>query len=380
VDLLASSYLDEFSKAIPLISSYYSIKDFHRDISGEYMELMIDEIDIRSSFPTLLAKLQELGLVATAKRAAFVSRLLPSLSSAQHKDKSIVITLYKTEAHKSQKRRRIPIPLILFAATVIVVFIDGIFKSRAFSDFYANDPVILSAIYTTSLLGILGVHEMGHMIAAKTYGLRASWPYFIPSIPVFFLSPTFGAMIQLRSNMPNRNAMFDVGIAGPIAGLVVAIVVSIYGASISVVVPAGSALSGGYSIQPSLLMTATIELAGKAVDGGILVWSPVLMAAWIGFLVTFLNLLPAWQLDGGHLARSALGSRWHKILTYSSIGVLLITGWYFMAILVLILSFRIPESTPLDDVTPLSRGRKAFFVVAIVLAGVCASPFPRFFI
>jgi Zn-dependent protease len=103
--------------------------------------------------------------------------------------------------------------------------------------------------------------------------------------------------------------------------------------------------------------------------------SPVLFAAWVGFLITFLNLLPAWQLDGGHLARSALGVRWHRVLTYSSVGVLTGLGYFIMAAFVLLFSSRAPESTPLDDVSPLSKKRKVLFWVAIALAVLCA-PLP----
>jgi membrane-associated protease RseP (regulator of RpoE activity) len=377
---LASSYInDELSKAVPVVSSYYLIRDSQRGRSGDSFEFLIQETDLKDSFPRLLRDLHDIGLIATAGRSSYSSRLTPALSSNLVVSEGIVITIYKCQPEQSARKKRIPVHLILFVATVTVVFVDGMSKSNAYSNFFANDPTVLASVYTLSLIGILGIHEMGHMIAAKSHGLKASWPYFIPSVPVFFLSPTFGAMIRLRSNMPNRNAMFDVGISGPVAGLIVAIVVSTYGATISVVVPADTNLSGGYAIQPSLIMMATIQLAGKALSGGVLVWSPVLMAAWIGFLVTFLNLLPAWQLDGGHLARAAVGSKWHRILTYSSIGVLLATGWYFMAALVLMLSFRYPESVPLDDVTPLSRKRKLLFLVALGTAAVCASPFPAFF-
>ena len=377
---MASSYInDGLSKAVPVVSSYYLIRDSQRGRSGDSIEFLIQETDLKDSFPRLLRDLHGIGLIGTAGRSSYSSRLTPALSSNLVVSEGIVITIYKRQPEQSARKKRIPIHLILFVATVTVVFVDGMSKSNAYSNFFANDPTVLASVYTLSLIGILGIHEMGHMIAAKSHGLEASWPYFIPSVPVFFLSPTFGAMIRLRSNMPNRNAMFDVGISGPVAGLIVAIVVSTYGATISVVVPADTKLSGGYAIQPSLIMMATIQLAGKALSGGVLVWSPVLMSAWIGFLVTFLNLLPAWQLDGGHLARAAVGSKWHRILTYSSIGVLLATGWYFMAALVLMLSFRYPESVPLDDVTPLSRKRKLLFLVALGTAAVCASPFPAFF-
>src|SRR5919197_314933 len=172
--------------------------------------------------------------------------------------------------------------------------------------------------------------------------------------------------------------MFDVGIAGPIAGLIVTIVVSIYGSSISTLISAQQAQQLPLSELPygeSLLMKIAIQLTGMNREGTVLVASPVLFAAWIGFLITFLNLMPAWQLDGGHLARSALGVRLHKILTYVSIAILFALRFFPMALLVLFFSMRAPESAPLDDVTPLSAKRKALFFVALGIAVMCA-PIP----
>ncbi|MGI0040472.1 MAG: site-2 protease family protein [Nitrosopumilaceae archaeon] len=103
--------------------------------------------------------------------------------------------------------------------------------------------------------------------------------------------------------------------------------------------------------------------------------SPVLYAAWLGFLITFLNLLPAWQLDGGHIARATLGRKWHKVTTYAGIGTLVILGYWIMALFVLSFSMRSPDVRPLDDISPLSSKRKKLFILVIGLAVVCA-PFP----
>jgi membrane-associated protease RseP (regulator of RpoE activity) len=230
-------------------------------------------------------------------------------------------------------------------------------------------------------MGILGIHELGHLLANWKHKIKASWPYFLPGIPVVGL-PTFGALIVLRGNMTNRNVMFDVGIAGPIAGLIVTIIVSIYGASVSTLITAEEAERlfdenqlRSLPFGESALMIATVHLTGMAVDNMVLVISPVLFAAWIGFLITFLNLMPAWQLDGGHLARSALGVRWHRILTSISIAIFFVIGFWFMALIVLLFSSRSPDTAPLDDVTPLSSKRKTLFFVALGLAVLCA-PIP----
>ena len=133
--------------------------------------------------------------------------------------------------------------------------------------------------------------------------------------------------------------------------------------------------SGLLELHSSILMDATISLVGKHVPNQELVMSPVLLAAWFGFLITFLNLLPAWQLDGGHISRATFGVKWHRILTYVSIGVLASTGYYIMALFVLIFSMRSQDVKPLDDISPLSQKRKRMFALVMILAFLCA-PLP----
>ena len=366
---------------MPAVSSFYTILDTQRHPTGDAVRFLIAENEIYSTFPKLLRELAREGMIATAKRARYSSRLMPTLSSANLTvENRVVITVSRIQGAKERSRRLKSLPLILFIAVLAIVFVDGIYRSLDFTTLIARDPLLLAAVYTMSLLGILGVHEMGHMIANKWHGIRTSWPYFIPGIPGII--PTFGAMIVMRSHMTNRNVLFDVGISGPIAGLIVTLVVSVYGASISVIIPADQAQDSGglVPLRSNILMMATMQVSGNggeaaSSDNTVLIASPVLFAAWIGFLITFLNLMPAAQLDGGHIVRSALGVRWHRILTYSSIGVLFGLGFYPMAFLVLLIAMRAPESTPLDDVSPLSKKRKALFWVAIALAVLCA-PLP----
>ena len=279
------------------------------------------------------------------------------------------------------KSRRSWIPRALFAATIVTVMIDGYYRAISTNSIVkGDDPLYIAVLYTISLMGILGIHELGHMIASKIHKLKISWPYFIPGIPVFGFIPTFGALIMSRGLIANRNTLFDIGISGPIAGLIVAIIVSTYGAYISPMVPISQAhelleKSGLIQLHSSILMDATISLVGKHVPNQELIMSPVLLAAWFGFLITFLNLLPAWQLDGGHIARATFGVKWHRILTYASIGILASTGYYIMALFVLVLSMRSQDVKPLDDISPLSKKRKRMFVLVIALAFLCA-PLP----
>jgi hypothetical protein len=382
----------DFSRIVPVVSSFYTVLDMQRHPTGEAVRFLIAENDIYSTFPKLLQELSKSGMIATAKRARYSSRLMPTLSSTNLVVESgIVVTVSRIRKDLPRSRLSVALPALLFAATLAVVFIDGLYKAGSdFARVFIQDPFLIATVYTMSLMGILGVHEMGHMIANRWHGVRSSWPYFIPIIPGVFLVPTLGAAIVARSNMTNRNVLFDVGISGPIAGLIVTVVVAFYGSQISVLIPAFQVddLEGQLMRLPtSFLMAAIQDLTvsddDDAGDGSVLIMSPVLIAAWVGFFVTFLNLMPAAQLDGGHIVRSALGIRWHRTLTYSSIAFMIglgfatqIFGITLMAIFVLLIARRAPESTPLDDVSPLSKKRKALFWVAIAITILCA-PLPQ---
>jgi membrane-associated protease RseP (regulator of RpoE activity) len=378
---VATTFLNgDYSRVVPIVSSFFTLKDTQLNVRENYIEFLIADAEIKDKFPILIKELGKNGMVATARKQKYFSRLMPALSSEvrlQIED-GIVITVFK-EAPKRKiiTKRKLPLALIFFVIAFTFVFYDGFLRSgTTFAKTYVSDPALLAVAYTMSLMGILGIHELGHIIALRHYNIKASWPYFIPGVPGFI--PTFGALITQQSNMPTKNIMFDVGIAGPIAGLIITVIVSIYGSSISTLIPLEeytrlSEENMLFSFNTGLLMLATLHMTGKVVENTVLVMSPLLFAAWIGFALTSMNLVPAWQLDGGHLARATLGERWHRIITYAGIGALLLMRFWPMAILVLLLSQKIPGNAPLDDVTPLSRKRKMLFFMAL---GICAVTAP----
>lgn len=272
---------------------------------------------------------------------------------------------------------------LLFAAVVAFVMVDGYYRTVAANTvLHIGDPLGSAVVYTASLLGILGVHEAGHLAASRWHGVRTSWPFFIPGIPVYGI-PTFGAFIRSRGLTVNRVILFDIAIAGPVAGLAVAVLVALYGAYEAPVIPPelsapgpdGRAALQEWGQGEPLLMTAALAAFGKGGPGSEVLLTPVLFAAWIGFLVTFLNMLPAWQLDGGHMARTLLGHDRHRYATYASMGVLVVLGYWFMAILILALSMRGMSARPLDDVSPLPRSRAYAYAAIVGLAVLCA-PLP----
>ena len=343
-----------------IVSSIFDIQE--TVVFAETFRYKIDSYDFKDKFVRLAQNLELLGMAARLEKSY----------DGLYLDISRIVKPKKKWLSKSF------VPRILFVVTVIMVLIDGYYRTDFVNSLsFIGNPTEMSILYAFSLIGILGVHESGHLIAAKKHKIKTTWPYFIPGVPVFGI-PTFGALIQSRGLTINRDILFDVAIAGPIAGLIIAIIVSMFGALTSPVIDSMLAdeLGGEWQLMEMnmpILMTISLEIFDKG-DGHIIM-SPIFFAAWLGFLITFLNLLPAWQLDGGHMARSLLGKKWHKIATYASTGLLAALGYWFMALFILFLSSRSRDMKPLDDISPLSKNRKKLFVVIVILGFLCA-PLP----
>ena len=354
---------------ISLVKSIFEVSDF---IKTEFsLEFRIEDYDFKSKFEDLARKLENMRYAGK----------LEEMNNGRY----VIIQKFSP---KKQRRWMSSswTPRILFAVVISFVMIDGYYRTSGTNSIIEiGDPLEMAGVYTLSLLGILGIHELGHIIAAKIHRLKTTWPYFIPGLPVIGI-PTFGAFIQSRGLTINREILFDVAIAGPIAGLIIAVIVSIYGAYTAPILEqdiaaglfAESKLIEWNQGEP-LLMTASLALFGKGGEGHEVIMTPVMFAAWIGFLITFLNLLPAWQLDGGHMARTLLGPKLHRYATFGSMAILVLLNYWLMAMLILIMSSRNPGATPLDDISPLSRNRKLAYIGIIGLAILCA-PLPTDFL
>ncbi len=169
--------------------------------------------------------------------------------------------------------------------------------------------------FTAALLSILLAHEFGHFIAARVHKVDASLPYFIP-LPLLSPFGTMGAVIRMRSLIPTRRALLDIGAAGPLAGLALAIPLYAWGAAHSQVVSLDS-FEGGIQLGDSLLLRVLDHFFAPAIPAGSdLSLSPVAFAAWGGMFVTMINLLPVGQLDGGHVAYSLFGPKQDRIATW----------------------------------------------------------------
>jgi membrane-associated protease RseP (regulator of RpoE activity) len=237
--------------------------------------------------------------------------------------------------------------------------------------------------YSLALLAILGCHELGHYFMARHHRMRVTPPFFIP---VPFALGTFGAFIQMRSPAESRKTLFDVAVAGPLAGLFVAIPALYFGLKSSAILPVGSSMLEGLRgslSQSSILMSVIVDASlGDTIRAGeALRLSPLAFAGWLGLLVTALNLIPVGQLDGGHIARSLLGTK--AGTTVSSLAMMTIfllalfvwPGLMMWAVIVFFMAGR--GAPPLNDVTPLPVGRKLLGVAAFMLLALILIPMPE---
>src|SRR5262245_12924285 len=236
--------------------------------------------------------------------------------------------------------------------------------------------------YSVSILAILGAHEFGHYYACRYYGVDASLPYFLV-VPVP-LTGTLGAFIRIRQQIPTKRALFDIGIAGPIAGFVVVIPVLMIGMYMSQVVEVPKNFDGAvYELGEPLLFKAAAWLTfGTVPEGYTVNMHPVAFAAWFGMLATTLNLFPIGQTDGGHVSYAVLG-RYSTFLSFGTLACLVglsfvsmswIVWTVLMTAMLVVIGPRHP--TTIDEHVPLDRPRLWLAGFALAMFVLCFSPVP----
>jgi len=249
----------------------------------------------------------------------------------------------------------------------------------------ANPAMLVYGLsFSVPLLFILTCHEMGHYVACRLYGVDSSLPYFIPMPPMVGPAGTFGAFIRIRSRIPTRRAIFDIGVAGPIAGFIALIPITIIAAATMTPVPTPNPIPEGViAFSDPLLIKGMTFLFGTNAE-----WinlNPFYGAAWMGALVTALNLIPSGQLDGGHAMFAALGERihaWTGKLAFAVMAALSILGMLiyqspsgFLIAILLGVMMRIPHPEPWDN-TPLDAKRKVIAALTLLIFILCFVPFP----
>ena len=267
---------------------------------------------------------------------------------------------------------------MLVITIVTTVFFGGAWNWSQYvnEQLLSVDAILNGTLYfTLPLLAILGFHEMGHYVVAKHYKMQASLPFFLPSVPPL---GTFGAFISMRDPLPSRRALLDVGASGPLVGFAIAIPVTLAGLFLTAANPHPLLpVSGQYEIINPSIFYGFLQLFFPLPANTAL--HPLAFAGWVGLFVTAINLLPAGQLDGGHIARALLGER-QGLISWGALGLLVVlsawyTGWLIFAFLILIIGVRHPP--PLNDLSRLDAGRTAvgILAVAILLSTFVVQPF-----
>lgn len=279
-------------------------------------------------------------------------------------------------------------PLILFVLTCLSTFWAGASGNDLLGALTDPGEIFLSAIanarqgllYMGAVMAILLAHEMGHFLQAVRYRVPASFPVFIP-MPITPLG-TMGAVIALRGSQANRKELFDIGLSGPWAGLALALPMAVIGIRSAEVLPLGGDGLGGYFGDPLVFKLLAAWLRPEVASGSELVGhaNPLVMASWVGMLVTGLNMLPIGQLDGGHATYALLGShsRWlARAMVAAALAFIVYAeqyGWSVMLALVVFLGTSHPPTA--NDAAPLGRLRSTIGWISLAIPIFCLTPFP----
>lgn len=268
--------------------------------------------------------------------------------------------------------------LALFLLTVVTTVFAGALLDGV--DIFSEPHLFYRGIpFALSLLLILGVHESAHYLTSRRYGLRVTLPFFIPAPTII---GTMGAVIKIKSPIMDRRALLDIGVSGPLAGFAAALPVAVIGLKLShVTTEVGGA--EGISLGSSLLFDFMIRAFAPEAAGDVhLVLHPVAFAAWVGFLVTALNLLPIGQLDGGHIIAALFGVAHRRISLFFLCSLIplgfLWPGWLIWAVLLIIIGWR--HQLPPNMYIPLNRRQRAMGLISIVIFILTFTPVPFSFI
>lgn len=255
----------------------------------------------------------------------------------------------------------------------------------AITALFAHPEYLWSGLkFSLSLLFILISHEMGHYVACRIYRVDATLPFFIPTPPLVGPAGTFGAFIKIMSPMPSRRAVFDIGVAGPIAGFLALLPIALIGVATMELAPAGQVpVEGSLVFSDPLLMRILGFALGQ--DPAVSFGNPFYFAAWVGLLVTALNLIPSGQLDGGHAVFAVFGEKIHQwtgrvafpVMAGLSVFGLLYYGSPsgFLIAIILAIMMRIKHPVPYDQ-TPLDMKRKLIAILTLIIFALSFVPFP----
>jgi len=347
-----------FFEVKSLVESEFTIQDGYMKLGVP--TFVVASIDAKEPFKRLVLKMREKGYIPFLRR----------------EEKQLIIRVVLKPL--ATKPSGIRFNILLFLITLGTVFYAGYLLGLDYSLVLKElgmpqvNSLTIALLYAASAFGIIALHELGHKIAANKNGIESTLPYFIPGPYPY---GTFGAIIMQKEPPINRDQLFDLGSSGPLVGFLVTVIVAIVGIQLS---PVGPEIQGTVSWPTPLLFDVIMIMTRPVPHGFTLYIHPVAFAAWFGFVLTFLNLMPAWQLDGGHIARAVLGPQGHSASSFIGAIILILTNWWLMGILVLFLSSRGRHPGPLDDVSPLSKSRNAIAVVIVLVIALSLVSAPLF--
>src|SRR5947208_11924128 len=360
-----------------IVASQFQVKDAFLDPYG-IPTILVSAEPTREKFRNVVEQLRTQNLLGAIRATG----------------DTLTIKVFQRPQIKPSRRT---INLALFIATVVSVTVAGylLWTGDFGGALYQQLNQIISpganayveaGAFAAGLRAIIGLHEFGHKAATRHHHLDATLPYFIPGPPPI---GTFGALIALKGPPANRDQLFDLGLSGPVVGFVVTMIIgavsmlfgpaltpaklaslNTWNSTCSARLGVGSCLSNvSFPAQPLILVLLS-NLTGY-INPNVIFDQQLFFAAQIGALLTFLNIVPAWQLDGGHISRAVFGPSGHRIATFAGLILLLLSGFWAFALLVLVMmafsrrGFAGVE--PLDDVSPVSNSRKILYILGIAM-------------
>jgi len=358
----------DFGSIRNMVDYRFTVLDSYVDVNGLPTFVVTNE-PIKAKFRELLGDLANHNLVARIRKVSdkLVISVFPKPSLGRPRSQINAILLMATAVAVGFASYEVIFSQVIFSA-------DPRLEAIMYADMGAISQMVVLA---AGILGIIGLHELGHVVAVRHHKMDATLPYFIPGPPPL---GTFGALISLRGPPANRDQLFDLGFSGPVTGFIVMILVAAVAIIVSPTITSQQAtqlfnakllVNSSWPNDPYLLDLLLQSSLRVVPAGEVLVLSKVTWAVYIGSLVTFLNLLPVWQLDGGHIVRATLGNRGHKASAVVAFGILALAGYWLFGVVLLVFMFitRRPFEglEPLDDISPLSKSRKILFVVSLVM-------------
>jgi membrane-associated protease RseP (regulator of RpoE activity) len=374
--------LPEAPEVDPIVRSLFTVTDvFDRGEGSMEYSVVYDERS-KDAFKALYGRVKPLG---------FTPRLFGTREDAS-------LTLITGEPVTPPPPRT---PVFLSLLSVVAIVGAGWLLGDIYTQVEGGNPLLMGASFVVGVVAVMLGKDLVQRFVVRQRGGVSTIPYYLPNIPFFlalpvlYFLPTFGAITFIRAPTIDRDSLFDCYFVAPVVGVVIALAVSLVAATTAITLTHaqylaifGSGNLGTLSNNPSVLQSAAISIAGylnlspSVPAGGVSLFSPLEIAAWVGFLLSFFSLLPAALFDGGRMATLALGVRGSRITTMVT-GFLLVAidvpNYWVIFLVIFLLAAIQPSNETLDSLSGISRSRKLLFLGAMVLVLLCA-PVPQSFL